>query len=448
MHEFHWHKRVGGDGHSFEDWARLAELSKTEIVISAPGARTCTYPAVFVSVPYGDGEVIFDQIQWDTAGEVVGPFCRRIASTLLTHLGAQFEPMPPSRTVEKPLAYLPIDLSPFVNRPMADDKADDKEGGWSDQGPQIDGRQFPTGRVMVKGIAFLIGGEKERDPHDKTAIILNATPFMAAARFREQLSEVKGIPVNRKLETLHFLHTGAWTWPEHLFSYFVNYEDGTKEDIRVVGGINTTDWWINGQLPTFPDEMPGVTTQVGLIAENPTFEAIGAFLMEWVNPWPQKAVTTVDIIYCTRSPCTPVIMGITAGIKATAETPAEIAPKGDRAKAETLVKSAESLIKAGKYADAETMLKDAAAADPGYGRAHFLLGRVCRDTKREKEAVKHYRAAAGIIPDSTEILNELAGLLEAQGKKLQSLLAYQQSLEVNWNQPPVLEAIARLNRLK
>jgi hypothetical protein len=448
MHELHWRQRAGGDGSSFEDWAKLAEIAQTEVVTDAPGARACTYPAVFVSLPCGRGEIIVDQIRWDTAGETVGPFCRRIASTLLANLGAGFEPMPTARSVEKPLVYVPVDLSPFANRPMADDVGYDKEGGWSDQGAHIDGREFPSGRVIVKGVPFLIGGEREQDLHAKTVIVLSISPDHIGRRFRERVTEVKGIPVQRKVETLNFLHTGAWMFPGPVFSYLVNYADGAQEEIRVVSGINITDWSTpsSGELPKFPEEMPGITTQVGLIAANPTFKAIAAYLMEWVNPHPDKVVATVDIVATFRShTITPIIMGITAGIKPSEAGPGDRGPQGDRAQAEALVKQAEARIAEGQYAAAEAALRDAVAADATCGRAYYLLGRVCRDTTREKEAVRYYRKASGILPESTEILNELGALFEVQGNRLQALTAYQQSLEVNWNQPPVLQAVSRLS---
>jgi hypothetical protein len=447
MHELHWRQRAGGDSSSFEDWAKLGEIAKTEIATDAPGARLCTYPNVFVAVPCGQGEVVIDQMRWDTAGETVGPFCRRIGGALLANLGAGFEAMPMSRTVERPLAYVPLDLSNFVNRPMADDVGFDKEGGWSDQGSQIDGREFPSGRVVAKSVPFLIGGEKEQEAHDKTIIVFSISPDPVGRRFREQMTEVKGIPVHRKVETLNFLHTGAWMFPGHVLSYLVNYEDGSQEEIRVVSGINITDWAAvaGGELPKFPDEMPGITTQVGLVAGNPTFKAIAVYLMEWVNPHPDRAVATIDMVAPFRSHLiTPIVMGITLGVKPADVLPTDPAPKGDRAKAEALVKQSEGLIAAGKYPDAEALLKEAAAADPSYGRAYYLLARVCRDTKNEKDAVKYCQKAAGLLPENTEVLNELGALLEAQGKTVQALVAYRQSLEVNWNQPPILQAVTRL----
>ena len=91
MHEFHWHQSAGGDDSSFSLNFRIAELARTEIVTDAPGAVLCTHPAVFVSVPVGKGIVMFDQTNWDTAGDMVGNYSRRIASTLVTNMGGSFK---------------------------------------------------------------------------------------------------------------------------------------------------------------------------------------------------------------------------------------------------------------------------------------------------------------------------------------------------------------------
>ena len=441
MHEFHWHQSAGGDDSSFALNYRIAELAHTEIVTDAPGAVQCTHPAVFVSVPVGKGVVMFDQTNWDTAGDMVGNYSRRIASTLVTNMGGSFKAVPPARKVEGPLAYVPIDLSKFVNHPMADEVADDGEGGWSDQGPRIDGREFPTGRVMAKGIPFLIGGPKEVKPTDKSVIVLNG------ARFKKRCPEVDGIPVGLSAETLCFLHTAAWAGESApIMSYIVHYDDATFEEIRVVSGINTNDWWLPTGDRDFLDEMPGVHTQVGLIAENPTFECAGVYLMEWINPHPQKKIATIDCVFRQdpdKSSATPIILGISVGVKADKSAPAQ-GPKGDTAQATALTKQAEELMAKNSYDQAVDLLQQALAADANFGRAAFMLGRCHRMNKKFPEATKAYRTAAGLLPESTELLNEFAQMLETQGKRIQASAVYRQSLRINWNQPPIMEAVNRL----
>ena len=48
---------------------------------------------------------------------------------------------------------------PFCNRGFKDEVADDGKGGWSDQGPTTDLREFPTGAQNFGGVPFLVGKE-------------------------------------------------------------------------------------------------------------------------------------------------------------------------------------------------------------------------------------------------------------------------------------------------
>jgi beta-galactosidase len=447
MHELHWHARVGGDGNSCDPWNRLAQLAATEVVSDAPGAVPCTYPALLLRIPHGNGGVLIDQTLWDAAPESVGAQARRIASTLLVNLGARFAPVAAAREVRGPLAYVPIDLSAFANRPLADDVAEDKQGGWSDQGPKVDGREFPTGRVLANGVPFYVGGPLPKDPREKCVLVFNGSH--PAARFKPPFEKVVGIPVNRKVETLNFLHTGAWMYAsKQALLYVVNYADGTKEQILVRSGVNIADWgYPAGWDGEFLNEEPGIKTRVGLIAGTPVFDAIAAYVMEWVNPWPEKEVATLEIVApegWALGNMTPIVMGITAGVKADEKSLVDEKIPGDRTKADGLTKDGEAAFAAGQYDKAEAALKQATTADPGYGRAFLALGRVYKDTRRLEDAAVALRRASVLIPDSTELLNDLAGVLEARGKKAQALAVYYQSLKVNWNQPPVLEALRRL----
>jgi len=442
MHELHWHQKVGGDGSGFDVRWRIAELARHAIVTDAPGALACTHPACFVSLPLGRGRVLVDTAQWDTAGDMVGGYARRIASILAMNLGADFEALPAARAVSGPLAYVPISLAGHVNRPMADEVAEDRQGGWSDQGARIDGREFPTGRVVVKGIPFLIGGEQPVGPLGKSVLVLNGS------RFTPPCTEVTGIPVNLKAETLHFLHTCAWCGESFpIMSYIVRYDDNTFEEIRVVGGINIQDWWLPTGDREFLEEMPGISTEVGLVAENPTFECAAMYLMRWINPHPEKTIASLDVLYRPdpQSLITPIVAGVTAGVKAdAAATALPPGPPRDADKARTLTKEAEALFNQGQYAPAAERLRHATAADPLSGRAFWLLGRSLHRAGRRDEAIRAYRTAVGLLPESTEVLNDFAETLVSQGKKIQASAIYRQSLRLNWNQPPVLDALERL----
>jgi len=81
MHEMHWHQNTGGDGSSFDLQWRIAEFAKNEIVTDAPGAVNCTHPAVFVSIPLGQGTVLMDEglwtrpATWSATSRAASPAC-------------------------------------------------------------------------------------------------------------------------------------------------------------------------------------------------------------------------------------------------------------------------------------------------------------------------------------------------------------------------------------
>jgi hypothetical protein len=47
-----------------------------------------------------------------------------------------------------------VDLSKVANRSLADDVADDGQGGWTDEGPDKDMRRLPTGDQVIGGMPF------------------------------------------------------------------------------------------------------------------------------------------------------------------------------------------------------------------------------------------------------------------------------------------------------
>lgn len=52
------------------------------------------------------------------------------------------------------IRYVPVDISSYCTHSFSDDKAGDKQGGWTDQGSGVDLSMFPTGECMYDGIPF------------------------------------------------------------------------------------------------------------------------------------------------------------------------------------------------------------------------------------------------------------------------------------------------------
>jgi len=224
-----------------------------------------------------------------------------------------FEILGTRRILEKPpiptnLTYFSIDLSPFVNRAFADEKADDGQGGWSDQGPTTDLRLFPTGQQTFRGVPFTILAPKG-------CVVLRSNMRPQSADLPESVT----IPVNRRADVLFFLHSGAWLGGgQHHWSYVIHRGDGTQETIKVVGGENIRDWSDpNPDLP-FDREYP-TTTRVAWTGRNQTFDKVSVYLMAWVNAHTWCDVTKIEMV-TPEGRGVPILLGITGGSRRGAAT--------------------------------------------------------------------------------------------------------------------------------
>ncbi len=201
------------------------------------------------------------------------------------------------------LEYFPVDLSALVNREFADEKADDGQGGWSDQGPTTDLRMFPTGEQVFNGVSFTILSPKG-------CVVLRSNQRPQSAELPESVT----IPVNRKADVLFFLHSGAWLGDgRHHWSYVIHRGDGTQEKIDVVGGENIRDWSSpNPDLP-FDREYP-TTTKVAWTGSNPTFDKVSVYMMAWVNTHDWCDVTNVEMT-SPEGDGVPILLAVTGGVR-------------------------------------------------------------------------------------------------------------------------------------
>lgn len=169
-----------------------------------------------------------------------------------------------------------IDLSSKANMGFRDETAGDGTGGWTDQGDN-DFRMMPVGRQHFRGIAFdIIDPEKAGG---KSCIVLGSNP---SGDFR---SAVEGIPVNRKLARLFFLHGEAFVSPGATLSYTVHYDDGTSVPIVTEENITIADWWSSGDLPG---------AKLAFTRKNMKNREVGLMIMEWENPFPGKVITAIS----------------------------------------------------------------------------------------------------------------------------------------------------------
>ena len=181
-----------------------------------------------------------------------------------------------------------VPLEKVANRSLADDVAGNGKGGWSDQGSN-DLRHFPVrppddqaqeilqvygdaalGAIRLLNVPFRIA----QTPTGQGQAVIVAADYPGVP------SEVKAIPVARKVSRLLFLHTTMFNGTGH---YVIHYADGSTAEVPVAAN----DWWV----PTAGEELLLAWAKPQDYGPN-----VGVFLMPWSNPRPQVAVESVDLV--------------------------------------------------------------------------------------------------------------------------------------------------------
>ena len=102
---------------------------------------------------------------------------------------------------------------------------------------------------------------------------------------------------------------------------------------------------------------------------------------------------------------------------------------------------------AGKDVEARDLLRKAPVEDPSRDAAYRALGSVCERLKDEDGVVAAYRAWIKAGAKTPLPYNRLGELLEKRKDYRGALDAYVRSLQVEWNQPPIIEARKRLEKM-
>jgi beta-galactosidase len=189
-----------------------------------------------------------------------------------------------------------VDLSAYCNMGFADGVEGDQKGGWTDQGPLNDLREFPLGLHNFNGIPFTIIDPAQN--HGKSMIVLRGS----AKQFYPL--EAKGIKIDSAAKKVCILTISAWTAAvpigERVFTVHVNYKDGSKEQIPIRRALEVEDWWGPRDLPN---------AKVGWLGSNAVAGKVGAYLVIWDNPYPEKVIESLDLV--SEGKAIPGILGIT-----------------------------------------------------------------------------------------------------------------------------------------
>jgi len=229
------------------------------------------------------------------------------ASVERLHNG-MFAPRPSQRG----LACRPIDIRARCNRALHDVREGDARG-WADQGPLRDLRLFPTGRQRFAGVPFLVPPGTTNGGRQCIGV---AGKDMKKVGLPTAVSNIR---INGKAESLVFLHTcvlDEFQVNLHLADYVVRYADGTERTVPVKG-------W----RQIVPARKPPVSKtnyeplNAGYIQNasrawvgmNLGGEEIDVQAFEWVNKYPEKPITDVELRMAAHNKKAAVfLLGLTA----------------------------------------------------------------------------------------------------------------------------------------
>jgi hypothetical protein len=392
------------------------------------GGRELVFPGALADIPVGKGRLVLDQRRWWTRHEKLVRYSTRLTSSLLLGVGVNLEPAIPMRQLPQQVAYQPVDLTPFANRALVDETPDDGQGGWSDQGPTADLRTFPVGNQSFQGVPFTIG------PAPHSCLVLASDLRPGVDRMPQEIT----IPLGHPVEGLCFLHTTTYTGAGLAGLYQVQYADGTTQDIPLRSEENLRDW-ISPPGP-FPREK-GTVSSVAWTGSTPLFKLVTVYRMLWVNPRPEAPVAAVRFANPARQAC-PILIGLTAVVPSGAQAP----PAADAARAQDLLRQGLAAAQERDEARARELLAQALAADRSLSGAHQALAESYEREGNEQAALEAYQAWIASGTRTPLPYNRVGVILERRQDWAGALAAYTKSLEVEWNQPPILEAKSRAEK--
>ena len=210
--------------------------------------------------------------------------------------------------------------------------------------------------------------------------------------------------------------------------------------IPLVADENIRDWVSPpGLLP----REKGTQSHIAWTGSTKLFPVISVFQMLWVNPRPEAAVKSVCFTNPKRSAC-PILIALTAVVP---DERAVQDRKAARARAKQLLDQGVAAFDAGKDVTARELLQKAIVEDPSREAAYRALGSVYERLKDEAGVLATYRAWIKAGASTPLPYNRLGEILEKQKDDRGALEAYIRSLQVEWNQPPIIEARKRLERI-
>jgi len=186
-------------------------------------------------------------------------------------------------------SWFAVKLAPFCNISLVDTK---KRIGWLGLGPGNDLSGLPKGVAVLAGVPFDLGV-------GRTAIIGGGPADLLSGFGRG----VAGIPVARKADKLHFLHTAAFFDKENkkVGEYVIRYSDGSAARVHLTYGETISAW--NASTPA-------ARVRTAWRGKTASGDAITLHALTWTNPNPDKQIVSLDFVV-TDSQAAPVLLAVT-----------------------------------------------------------------------------------------------------------------------------------------
>lgn len=191
-----------------------------------------------------------------------------------------------------------IDIRKQANMGFKDEVAEDKKGGWTDQGDK-DMRHFPVGKRKFLGVPFDIINPEENE--GRSCIVLQG-------KERPYFPEKVTIPVSKQVKRLFFLVSSAYcSKNQHIADILINYKGGlgfaAQRTIPLISGENINDWTAE------PKPLPGA--KIAWYGINPACQwNTSVYLIEWTNPEPNVEITHID--FMSKRNAVPILLAISA----------------------------------------------------------------------------------------------------------------------------------------
>ena len=174
-----------------------------------------------------------------------------------------------------------LDLKPVMNMGFRDERADDKKGGWTDQGPENDLRMMKSGKQTFINIPFDVVDPTANKGKSVLAFACPERPYFA---------EKATIPVQgKRFRWLYLLHADAWGKKKEVGTLQVNYQDGETLRFSIVDGRDVANWW---------DPKSAVNAAVAWKGQNRN-----AFLGLYISRFPvkDKPIHSLELISSNQS---------------------------------------------------------------------------------------------------------------------------------------------------